>query len=141
MTTKQWIMIGTIVIMITLNGGPGKDGLNTAEAATLTLLGTASQAELEEAGALAYAEANDPLTQAIGEDADAVIYDALLEGKSLADVAQTHGADVDGLIRHQVAQLSVQLDERLASGSISEEAYAAQSGELYEIVARSVHGL
>ncbi|MNC38881.1 hypothetical protein D3C75_875120 [compost metagenome] len=132
-------MIGTIVIMITLNGGPGRDGVSTAEAASLILLDTSSQAD--DAAAVDFSESRDPLTRAIGEEADSVIYDALLEGKTLADVAYDHGADVDSLISHQVGQLSAQLDERLASGSISEEVYAAQSAELYEIVARSVHGL
>jgi hypothetical protein len=141
MTTKQWIMIGTIVIMITLNGGPGKDGLRTAEAATLTFLGTTSQAESEEAISVELEDSSNPLALAIGEEADSVIYDALLEGKTLADVAYDHGADVDSLISHQVAQLTTQLDQRLAGGSISEEVYAAQREELYDIVAKSVHGL
>lgn len=141
MTTKQWIMIGTIVIMITLNGGPGRDGIRTAEAASVTFLDTSSQADSEDAAAAELARVSDPLGQAIGEEADSVIYDALLQGKTLADVAYDYGADVDSLIRHQVAQLTAQLDERLAAGSISEEVYAAQRGELYDIVARSVHGL
>lgn len=141
MTTKQWIMIGTIVIMITLNGGPGRDGVRTAEAASVTFFDTSTQADSEDAAAAELAQFSDPLDQAIGEEADSVIYDALLQGKTLADVAYDHGADVDSLIRHQVAQLTVQLDERLAAGSISDEVYAAQRGELYEIVARSVHGL
>ncbi len=141
MTTKQWIMIGTIVIMITLNGGPGRDGIRSAEAASVTFLDISGQADSEDAAAAELAKGSDPLAQAIGEEADSVIYDALLEGKTLADVAYDHGADVDSLIRHQVAQLTVQLDERLAAGSISEEVYAAQRGELYDIVARSVHGL
>lgn len=141
MTTKQWIMIGTIVIMITLNGGPGRDGVRTAEAASVTFFDTSSQADSEDAAAAELAKFSNPLDQAIGEEADSVIYDALLQGKTLADVAYDHGADVDSLIRHQVAQLTVQLDERLAAGSISDEVYAAQRGELYEIVARSVHGL
>ncbi|RAV02037.1 hypothetical protein DQG13_10995 [Paenibacillus sp. YN15] len=132
-------MIGTIVIMITLNGGPGRDGVRTADAASLTILGTSSQTDREDAAN--FAESSDPLAQAIGEDADSVIYDALLEGKTLAEVANEHGADVDSLIRHQVAQLAAQLDERLAAGSISEDIYAAQREELYDIVARSVHGL
>lgn len=139
MTTKQWIMISTIVIMITLNGGPGKDGLRTADAASLAFLDTtASTADRDEAPAAASC---DPLDAAIGEDADNVIYYSLLEGKSLAEVADDHEADVDSLIQYQVSQLSAQLDERLASGSISEETHAAQSLELYEIVSRSVHGL
>lgn len=139
MTTKQWIMIGTIVIMITLNGGPGKDGVRTAEAASLAVLGTSSQTDHEDTAN--FAGSSDPLAQAIGEDADSVIYDALLEGKTLAEVADEHGVDVDSLIRHQVAQLAAQLDERLAAGSISEDVYFAQQVELYDIVARSVHGL
>jgi hypothetical protein len=140
MTTKQWIMIGTIVIMITLNGGPGRDGIRTADAASIAFFDTSSQADSEDAAA-ELAKVSDPLAQAIGEEADSVIYDALLQGKTLADVAYDHGADLDSLIRHQVAQLTVQLDERLAAGSISEQVYAAQRGELYDIVARSVHGL
>lgn len=141
MTTKQWIMIGTIVIMITLNGGPGKDGIRTAEAASVTFFDTSSQTDSEDAAAAELAKVNDPLAQAIGSEADSVIYDALLQGKTLADVAYDHGADVDSLIRHQVAQLTVQLNERLAAGSISEEVHAAQRAELYDIVAKSVHGL
>jgi hypothetical protein len=139
MTTKQWIMIGTIVIMITLNGGPGRDGIRTADAASIAFFDTSSQADSEDAAELA--KISDPLAQAIGEEADSVIYDALLQGKTLAEVAYDHGADVDSLINNQVAQLTVQLNERLAAGSISEEVYAAQRGELYDIVARSVHGL
>ncbi|MDF2926539.1 MAG: hypothetical protein K0R57_5453 [Paenibacillaceae bacterium] len=141
MTTKKLILIGTIAIMVTLNGATWNGMVNTAHASPLALQ---DKADGGEAGELASEtlspSSSDPLHKALGTASDAEIYDALYEGYSLAEIALSRGADVDQVISLQISQLAKQLDERLASGSITASVHQAQQQELYEIVSRSVYG-
>ncbi|MNW42806.1 hypothetical protein D3C74_199890 [compost metagenome] len=61
----------------------------------------------------------------------------MLEGESLADIAESRGQDADRVIRLQVAQLQEQLQKRLNEGSLTQEAYELQLQELPELVAQS----
>lgn len=141
MTTKQWIMIGTIAIMITFNNAAWRDELNPAATASLTQSGNAGTADPDEAGYRKEASAaSDNLLGALGVASDKELYDALYNGETLADIAGSRGKDVNDVIRLQVAQLAGQLDQRAASGSISPSVYEAQKQELYDIVARSTYG-
>ncbi|MNC67173.1 hypothetical protein D3C75_1176460 [compost metagenome] len=54
------------------------------------------------------------------------------------DIAEESGGNIVSVIDLQVSQLTEQLDQRLASGSITRQQYAAQKAELKEIVTQSV---
>ncbi|MNH41633.1 hypothetical protein D3C79_1031690 [compost metagenome] len=66
------------------------------------------------------------------------MYEALYDGKSLKDIAAENGGNINSVINLQVAQLTQQLDSRLASGSITREQYTAQKAEVRELVTQSV---
>ncbi|GIP31703.1 hypothetical protein [Paenibacillus sp. J2TS4] len=86
------------------------------------------------------AAGQDPLLHALGATSDEELYDALYEGKSLADIAAANEAEVQNVIDLQVAELTEQLDMRLAGGSLSLDAYLAHKSEVAEVIARSVYG-
>ncbi|MBB3112337.1 hypothetical protein FHS18_004423 [Paenibacillus phyllosphaerae] len=84
-------------------------------------------------------EAEETLfVRVLGADSAEEVKDALYNGSSLADIASSNSADIDQLIQLQVAQLALQLQERLQAGSISQAQFEAQLAELHEIVASSV---
>ncbi|MNI92988.1 hypothetical protein D3C73_1508680 [compost metagenome] len=62
----------------------------------------------------------------------------MYDGKSLVDIAAENGGNIGSVINLQVNQLTQQLDQRLASGSITQQQYAMQKAELKEIVTQSV---
>ncbi|MNY81751.1 hypothetical protein D3C86_2234750 [compost metagenome] len=64
----------------------------------------------------------------------------MYSGQSLAQIASANQGDVQQVIDLQLAELTQQLDERLAAGSLTQEQYEAQKAELPAIVASSVHG-
>ncbi|AIQ50320.1 hypothetical protein [Paenibacillus sp. FSL R7-0331] len=80
----------------------------------------------------------DALLDALNQSSDEELYESLYEGKSLKDIAAENGGNVDSVINLQVAQLTEQLDLRLANGSITAEQYIAQTAELRELVTESV---
>ncbi|WP_042200411.1 hypothetical protein [Paenibacillus camerounensis] len=80
----------------------------------------------------------DALLDALNQSSDEELYESLYEGKSLKDIAAENGGNVDSVINLQVAQLTEQLDLRLAGGSITAEQYIAQTAELRELVTESV---
>lgn len=82
----------------------------------------------------------DDLLQVLGVENDEEIYDALLNGKSLAEIANDHKKEVQPIIDLQVSELKSQLDERLLRGTLSLSAYQAQVSELTEMITQSVHG-
>ena len=84
--------------------------------------------------------AQDDFHQALGVDSDEAVYDALYEGKSLADIAADNNKDVQPLIDLQMAQLAQQLDIRYASGSLTEQQYESHKAELRRIISDSVYG-
>lgn len=136
MNTKQLIMIGTLAILITFSSGALKEEWNTAAASPLTLSGT-GPADAEEAEAAG----EEALYQALGVASSQELYDALYDGETMADIALSRGKDVNAVISLQSEQLKRQLEERLASGSISAAVYEAQLQEVEEIVAASIYGL
>ncbi|MDN4079993.1 hypothetical protein QYF52_18770 [Paenibacillus polymyxa] len=87
------------------------------------------------------ASKDDDLLKALGISSDEQLYDALYNGQTLADIAQTHNQDAQAIVDLQVAQLTEQLDQRLANKSITLEQYQAHKVELTQVVAKSVFGL
>ncbi|MCZ8521925.1 MULTISPECIES: hypothetical protein [Paenibacillus] len=131
MRSKFILVVGTMVLTITIGGGlwskeSKADSLSSVLELTATKnIHTASQGDF---------------LQVLGASSDGEVYDALLEGESLAGIAQRNGRDARQVVRLQVAQLAEQLDARLAGGSLTAEDYLAQKSELEEIVERSVYG-
>lgn len=84
---------------------------------------------------------DDELLDTLGISSDEQLYDALYNGQTLADIAQQNERDCQAVVDLQVAQLTEQLDQRLASKSITPEQYQAHKEELKQVVAKSVFGL
>jgi len=84
---------------------------------------------------------DDPWLGLLGAESEEHVYDALYAGQSLAEVAQANGTDIQPVIDYQIFELSRQLNDRLAAGSITPEVYLAQLLELEDIVTRSAHGI
>ncbi len=84
---------------------------------------------------------DDDLLRTLGISSDEQLYDALYNGQTLADIAQAHNQDAQAIVDLQVAQLTEQLDQRLANNSITPEQYQAHKAELTQVVAKSVFGL
>ncbi|WP_068502489.1 hypothetical protein [Paenibacillus kribbensis] len=87
------------------------------------------------------ASKDDKLLDTLGISSDEQLYGALYNGQTLADVALTNKQDAQAVVDLQVAQLTEQLDQRLANKSITHEQYQAHKAELTQVVAKSVFGL
>lgn len=129
MSPKHIIIVGTMVFVITI-GGLTKSPEARGSASIL-------QSETE----LSLNTTEDDFLQALGASSDEEVYEALYNGKSLADVADEHHKDVKNIIRLQVAELTEQLNARLAAGSLTPEVYQAQKSELEDIVTKSAYGI
>lgn len=92
-------------------------------------------------GQAIYSVDQDPLQQILGLSSEEDIYESLSNGQSLADIANANNADIQQVIELQTAEMTEQLDQRLASGSISQDVYEAQKAELTSIITSSVYGL
>lgn len=82
---------------------------------------------------------DDAFLQTVGGASDEEVYDALYEGKSLAQITQDNDKDVQQLIDLQVGELTTQLTSRLTSGSITTGEYDAQVAEATDIISRSIY--
>ncbi|MBW4838119.1 MAG: hypothetical protein KZY74_01880 [Paenibacillaceae bacterium] len=125
---KKVVILGTMALVITIN--PSMSGY-------LTSLAYAAHPSKQSSTSNHAEHPEDELNGLLGAASDKEVYDALLEGESLADIAESHGQDADPVIRLQVAQLQEQLQKRLKEGSLTQEAYELQLQELPEIVADS----
>jgi len=138
MSPKRIIMAGTVAFVITLAMWSEESG---ASAAIAQLDKSSVRSNVKEAcSTIQSADAPVTLREALGASSDEEVYDALYIGKSLADIAEENGADVQNVIDLQVAELTEQLDKRLASGSIPPDVYEAQKLEVADIITRSVYG-
>jgi hypothetical protein len=124
MNPKRIIVVGTMVVAITLCGSSWNN-IN----ASITKSHNATVA------------VKDDLLQILKVSSDEEIYNAIYDGKSLADIANDNQVDVNNVIDLQVAQLTDQLDLRLASGSLTLQHYEQQKSELRDIITRSTYGV
>ncbi|MGG3454496.1 MULTISPECIES: hypothetical protein [Paenibacillus] len=125
---KKVVILGTMALVITIN--PSMSGY-------LTSLAYAAHPSKQSSTSNHTERPEDELNGLLGAASDKDVYDALLEGESLADIAESHGQDADRVVRLQVAQLQEQLQKRLNEGSLTQEAYELQLQELPELVAQS----
>jgi hypothetical protein len=126
MNPKRIIVVGTMVVAITLGGSSWSNKINAS-----SLTGSHN----------ATASVKDDLLQILKVSSDEEIYKAIYDGKSLADIANDNQVDVNNVIDLQVAQLTEQLDLRLASGSLTLQHYEEQKSELRDIITRSTYGV
>jgi hypothetical protein len=124
MYIKRVIIVGTMVVAMSF-GGTALDKAS-ASAAPVFKWSNSSVADTDE------------LLEALNQSSDEELYEALYSGKSLERIAAENQGNIGSVINLQVAQLTKQLDLRLASGSITEEQYATYAEELQEIVTESV---
>lgn len=124
MNIKRVMIVGSMIVAISFGGTAW--GKPLASASPVAKWSATSVAE------------KDDLLEALNQSSDEELYESLYDGKSLKDIADEHGRNIDSVINLQVTQLTRQLDARLASGSITRQQYTAQKAELKEIVAQSV---
>ncbi|WP_375104534.1 hypothetical protein ACDZ28_09695 [Paenibacillus sp. RS8] len=124
MDIKRVIIVGTVVIVMSFGNAWSSLTANASSPAQWSTVKAADKDEL--------------LLKALNKPTDEDLYDALYDGKSLQDIAIEQNTDIEDVINLQVAQLTEQLDSRLASGSITAEQYAAHKAELRDIVTESV---
>lgn len=124
MNIKRVMIVGTMVVVMSFGGTAWSGSITSASpVAKWTATGVADK---------------DDLLEALNQSSDEELYDSLYEGKSLHDIAAHQGGDIANVIELQMNQLTQQLDERLRSGSITAEQYAAHKAELQDIVEQSV---
>jgi hypothetical protein len=81
----------------------------------------------------------DELLSALNQQSEDDLVQDLYAGKSLRMIADENNGDFNEVVSLQIRQLKEQLDQRLASGSISAEQHAVHSSELEELVTESAH--
>ncbi|WP_136605300.1 hypothetical protein [Paenibacillus dokdonensis] len=124
MNIKRVMIVGTMVVVMSFGG--------TALGGSIT-----SASPVEKWFSTGVAEKDD-LLEALNQSSDEELYESLYAGKSLNDIAAGQGGDIADVINLQMTQLTQQLDDRLRSGSISAEQYAAHKEELRDVVEQSV---
>ncbi|WP_405106305.1 hypothetical protein MHH28_24310 [Paenibacillus sp. FSL K6-1217] len=126
MNIKRVMIVGTMIVAMSFGGTTwGKPALHTLPVAKWSTSDVADTDELLD-------------TLNLNPASDEELYDALYEGKSLRNIAEEHGGNINQVINLQVRQLTQQLEARLASGSITPQQFTAQKAELREIVTQSV---
>jgi hypothetical protein len=127
MNIKRVMIVGTMIVAMSFGGTAW--GKSAATASPVAKWSTSASATVAD---------KDELLDALNQSSDEELYEALYEGKSLKDIATEKGGNIRNVIDLQVAQLTQQLDSRLASGSITREQYTAQKAEVRELVTQSV---
>jgi hypothetical protein len=133
MNPKQMIMIGTLAFALTLGSFTG-NSVSRAGAAT-DLLNLTDSADPDTS-----TSNEDEFLESLGVSSDEQVYESLLQGVSLAELAASRNKDVEALVQLQMNEMTAQLDARLAQGHISISEYEAQRSELKDILTRSAYG-
>ncbi|MDO7908195.1 hypothetical protein Q5741_17470 [Paenibacillus sp. JX-17] len=130
MKPRHIIIVGTVVVAMTVsNAAWGKTAVRAdAASATKTLTRAIPAAEQED------------LLSLLKLNSEEQLHDALYNGQSLAEIAQSQNVNVEKVINLQVQELGAQLDQRLAAGSLTEGQYKEQKRELTSMITDSVYG-
>ncbi|MCI3919634.1 hypothetical protein MO973_05230 [Paenibacillus sp. TRM 82003] len=125
---RRWMMVGSLAMALAL-------GQQAALADRL-------QAERLSGSSVSKAEhhRDDAFLQTIGADDEEGVWDALYDGKTLADIAEDNGANPMDVIAMQIDELKALVKARFENGSIDELTYKAQLAEIPELIERSVYG-
>ena len=133
MNPRRIIIIGTMALAITIGGAVCGDEAN-ADEHTRTKGGHIPTQNVS-------TPVKEDLTKMLRVASDEDIYNALYNGKSLADIAEANQVDVEDIIELQVAELTEQLNARLHNGSLTPCEYQSHLSELRDIITKSTYGI
>lgn len=134
MNPKRIIIVGTMALSISISAGLWNKEANANAQIPFNPLGSIIDDRNEQAN-----DKNDFL-KVLGASTDEDVYYSLLDGKSLADIAEENQGSVADIIDLQIAQLTEQLEQRLANGSLEPAAYHMQKAEVATMIKKSVYG-
>lgn len=137
MSPKSIIIVGTMAFAITIGSGIWSD---KAGASPMVKVDVYKLKQIQLPAQQENLTARDHYLRFLGAESDEEVYDSLMDGKTLAEIANANEADVQNVIALQIAQMTEQLDKRLAGGGITPDAYFAQKAELADIVTKSAYG-
>ncbi|WP_068621072.1 SHOCT domain-containing protein [Paenibacillus tuaregi] len=140
MHPKRIIISGTIAVVVTISTGLHSEKIYASPLVKLISINIDKVRPQLKKSAQASLPASDSLHTALGTSSDEELYQAVYNGQSLAEIAQAKQGNVQQVIDLQLAELEQQLEQRLASGSLTEEQFLAQKAELPAIVESSVYG-
>lgn len=141
MNPKRIIIVGTVAIAITISAGMfGNDASANTLSVSIDKSGNYDKLKVihpsvKDDNTLV----KDDVTQILGLESDEELYESLYTGSSLADIADNNQVPLQHIIDLQVAELTQQLDTRLAEGSITPVTYLLQKSELPDIITKSIH--
>jgi hypothetical protein len=142
MDPRSIIILGTIAIAITVQGvifsEEGADAFKLAADPKSSGYHTVNQEPASKP--VEHADAETVFLETVGAASSEEVHDALYQGYTLADIAVRNSKDIQSVVRLQMSELTKQLDDRLASGSISVEQYHAHKAELAGLITASVYG-
>lgn len=138
MSPKHIILVGTMAFVITVSVFRSETTANAYVSIVPLDRSSAPQTHLAAHHKKRFVKGD--FLQLLGVSSEEEVRDALYDGKSLAAIAESNDKDVQALINLQVAELTEQLDQRLADGSLSPEDYEAQKAELPELITQSTYG-
>lgn len=130
MNIKQVVIVGTMACVITIV--PAISGQTPGKAYAANPTKITNQNDSKDSGA-------DRLNETLGLSTDKALYDALLDGQSLVDIAALNQKDIDPVIMLQTEQLQQQLTRRFDAGQLSEVSYKKLMEEAAEIIKASAH--
>ncbi|RCX18223.1 hypothetical protein DFP94_107178 [Fontibacillus phaseoli] len=131
MNIKKIVIVGTMACVITVI--PGISGHTSSKAYAAVFPAMLSHLDKsKETG-------KDRFIDSLGLSDEGVLYDSLLEGQSLADIAKSNDKEVNSVIQLQTEQLQQQLTQRFATGQLNETAYRLQMEEAPGIIKDSVY--
>jgi hypothetical protein len=141
MNPKRIIIVGTVAIAITISAGMfGNDASANTLSISIDKSGNQDKTkEINPSAEAADTTETDHITQILGMSSDEALYESLYKGNSLADLAKNNQVPLQNIIDLQVAELTKQLDSRLANGSITPITYQLQKLELPDIITKSIH--
>lgn len=132
MNMKRVIIVGTMIVTMSFAGTAwSKSAITPIPLAKWSIISMNATDQSE--------QNEDALLHALNQTTDAELVQDLYAGKSLRMIAEENDGDINAVIALQVTQLSKQLDERLANGSISLEQYTVQQSELISLVTKSAN--
>ncbi|WP_274648654.1 SHOCT domain-containing protein [Paenibacillus humicola] len=136
MNPKRIIIVGTMAFVITVSGGIWADKTSASP------LSKSGSFKTKDGGTPArhHTAGQDAFLRGLGASSDEDVFTALYNGKSLADIAAANHADIQSIIDLQVSELTRQLQERLARGSITPDQFEAQKAELPGLITGSAYG-
>lgn len=121
MNIRRWIIIGTMTVAISVSGGNLREEWSSPATDS-----TATQT-------------SDAFREALGGPSEEEIQDALIDGGSLASVAEAHGGDATALIELQTSELTALLEWRYSQGEITAEQLQRYKAEARDIITSSAY--